>query len=116
MTQEEIIRKLSFYIDDEIYHCDVGIRVCAPSDISSGRSYYGGKWSVLQRAQAIQDLNALKTTLVSWKQRYREQYDNVRSNGIVIEYNNEKEKLRGKIEACDNLTEYISELEKRGTE
>ena len=119
MTQEGLIRKVFFYTEDKIYDCDIWMRVAEHSDISPSRHEAGGRWEIYSRAQGFDDLDALKSQLVRWKEKYAKECEDLpnvaweKFHGNIREFQNTDAELRGKVFACEDLLKFISELEKK---
>ena len=113
MEKEEILRKIYFYTEEQIYDCDIWMMVAEHSDISSSRPEAGGRWSIYEMAQSFDDLDELKSQLVLWREKFSKKLESLPKNytGTMIDLRNDKAEIGGKIFACDDLLEYIAKLE-----
>ena len=122
MTDKEILKKVEYYANDSVHEstCCIG---CGPhSSVSTSRNYWGGIYTVMERAsylvKNVNTLDEFKSAVNTWKDYNQSQYDAnwskpyYEDDRSMIERNNDGATYEGKVRGCNRLLNYIEKLEK----
>lgn len=122
MTDKEILKKVEYYTNDSVHEssCCIG---CGPhSSVSTSRNYWGGIYTVMERAsylaKNVNTLDEFKSAVNTWKDYNQSKYDTnwskpyYEDDRSMVERNNDGATYEGKVRGCNRLLNYIEKLEK----
>ena len=122
MTDKEILKKVEYYANDSIHESSCCIGYGPHSSVSTTRNYWGGIYTVMERAsylvKNVNTLDEFKSAVNTWKAYNQSQYDTnwskpyYEDDRSMIERNNDGATYEGKVRGCDRLLNYIEKLEK----